>query len=398
MTPPRVMAFANKGLDSNEGLRLQILLSQTPSEFVPFDHHSKLRSAFGLLKRIVQERPELVVMEGTGLAGGFVCLASRLLGSKYILSSGDSVGPFVASLHPSLGPVFGVYERLLCRFSAGFIGWTPYLVGRALSFGAPRGVSAPGWAASQPTTAALAESRERVRRELGIESKAIVFGIAGSLVWNRRVKYCYGWELLRAIRRVKRSDVVVLIIGSGTGLSHLREQAGSHLNQKVLTPGEVSSDRVWQYMSAFDVGSLPQSVDGVGSFRYTTKISEYLAAGVPIVTGRIPLSYDLDEGWLWRLPGEAPWDERYIAALADLMEKIAPSELSARRAAVPMRSALFDKQRQVYRVTQFIADVRDVQSGANPAKQPFSWPAALPESTDAKAPLASTVPRSPNPS
>ena len=43
---------------------------------------------------------------------------------------------------------FAMYERMLCRFSAGFIGWTSYLVGRAISFGAPRGMTAasgPGW-------------------------------------------------------------------------------------------------------------------------------------------------------------------------------------------------------------------------------------------------------------
>ena len=27
------------------------------------------------------------------------------------------------------GPFASIYERLLCRFSAGFIGWTPYLRG-----------------------------------------------------------------------------------------------------------------------------------------------------------------------------------------------------------------------------------------------------------------------------
>ena len=60
-----------------------------------------------------------------------------------------------------------------------------------------------------------------------------------------------------------------------------------------------------------DVASLPQSVDGVGSFRYTTKLSEYLAARLPVVTGEIPLAFDLDDGWMWRLPGDAPWEERY---------------------------------------------------------------------------------------
>ena len=43
-----------------------------------------------------------------------------------------------------------------------------------------------------------------------------------------------------------------------------------------------------EFLAAFDLASLPQSVDRVGSFRYSTKLSEYLAAGLPIVTSQIP--------------------------------------------------------------------------------------------------------------
>jgi hypothetical protein len=106
-----------------------------------------------------------------------------------------------------------------------------------------------------------------------------------------------------------------------------------------------------------DVGSLPQSVDGVGSFRYTTKISEYLAAGLPVVTGEIPLAYDLEDGWLWRLPGDAPWDERYVEALADLMRTLTPVSLEDRRSRVPRDDPLFSLERQRRQVCGFVRDV-----------------------------------------
>jgi hypothetical protein len=69
------------------------------------------------------------VMEGTGLA---VMIGRLLRGVPYLVSSGDAVGPFIATQWPLFEPVFLAYERLLCRWSAGFIGWTPYLTGRAL--------------------------------------------------------------------------------------------------------------------------------------------------------------------------------------------------------------------------------------------------------------------------
>jgi len=41
-------------------------------------------------------------------------------------------------------------------------------------------------------------------------------------------------------------------------------------------------------------------VDRTGGFRFTTKVSEYLDAGLPVVTSQIPMGYDLNGGWAWR--------------------------------------------------------------------------------------------------
>src|SRR5262249_31540693 len=149
-----------------------------------------------------------------------------------------------------------------------------------------------------------------------IPADALVFGIVGSLAWNKRVGYCYGYELIEAIHRIDRPEAVVLIVGEGDGRVRLEQLAGKRLGRTVIFTGSVGRDVVPDYLAAMDVASLPQSVDGVGSFRYTTKLSEYLAAGLPVVTGQIPLAYDLDGNWLWRLPGKAPWDDHYICALS----------------------------------------------------------------------------------
>ena len=103
----------------------------------------------------------------------------------------------------------------------------------------------------------------------------------------------------------------------------------------MLLPGPVPRDEVQAYLRAFDVGSLPQSVDQVGALRYTTKLSEYIAAELPTVTGQLPLAYEFAGDWLWRLPGDAPWDERYIAALARVMATVDRAGVERRRALVP---------------------------------------------------------------
>jgi hypothetical protein len=355
---PRVLALATKGTGTNEEDRLRVLLGGIDAEFLPFDKSSKRQSFFSTLDRVLRDRPELLVMEGTGLAGGLVCLITRLLGrSRYVFSSGDAVGPFIGAHSALAGPVFSIYERLLCRLSAGFIGWTPYLSGRALTFGAPRAVTACGFAPVPLDAQAAEAARGEVRRELGIDQNAIVFGIAGAVMWNPRRGYCYGQELIEAAKLLNREDVKILIVGGGSGLDRLKKQAGERGGKSIFFTGMVPGLEVSRYLAAMDIASLPQSRDGVGNFRYTTKISEYAAARLPIVTGRLPLAYDLDDGSIWRLPGHAPWSGEFTSALGELMNNISAAELTAARAKVNADRPEFDAGRQTARVTAFIEDI-----------------------------------------
>ena len=350
----RVACFATQGTGSGDEARIRELLSPLSPTVLPFDRTTKGRSLAGTVRRLLRDRPDIVVMEGTGIAGGLAVMIARLGGVRYVVSSGDAVSPYLSSFRPWLRPIAGAYERLLCRSAAGFIGWSPYLVGRALTLGAPRAMTAANWA---PSTDNAAVDRAAARRHFGVPDEAIVFGLVGSLDWHSRASYCYGSELVRAASRVERDDLIVLVVGDGSGREILAELAGTQLGRSVLLPGRVPREDVPLALAAMDVASLPQSVDGVGAFRYTTKISEYLAAGLPVVTGEIPLAYDLDDGWLWRLPGDAPWDESYIGALSELMRTIDSDEVARKRAHVPDESDLFSLERQRRQVSDFVRDV-----------------------------------------
>jgi glycosyltransferase involved in cell wall biosynthesis len=349
------MCFATQGEGSRDEDRIRALLAPLRPTVFPFRRGAKIASAARLVARAWRDRPDVIVMEGTGIAGGAALLLLRAAArTRYVVSSGDAVAPYLGGRAPWLRPFAALYERLLCRLSAGFIGWTPYLVGRALTFGAPRAMTAPGWA----PFSARADARDELRERLGIAEDAVVFGIVGSLDWNARVGYCYGWELIQAVRGVRDRPVVALVVGDGSGLDHLREAAAG-MNGQVVFTGRVPRDEVPAYLSAMDVGSLPQSVDGVGSFRYTTKVSEYAEAGLPIVTGEIPLAYDLDGGGLWRLPGDAPWDRRYIESMTQLMERLEPREIDGKRAAARSRGELFRLETQQSQVASFVESITE---------------------------------------
>jgi len=245
----------------------------------------------------------------------------------------------------------------LCRHSSGFVGWTPYLAGRALTMGTPRAMTAASWAPYAPDPERLVESRIRLRRSLGIPEHAIVVGITGRLAWSRRLGYCYGHELVQAVLRSESDRICALIVGDGDGKVRLETLAGKALNHTVFLPGRVPREQVPDYLAAMDVGSLPQSVDGVGTFRYTTKISEYFSVGLPFITNEIPAAYDLDYGGLWRLPGEAPWDPCFIDALVQLLTNLTLESIKLKRNSIPAYIRDFDRDVQVQRVTNFVNEI-----------------------------------------
>jgi hypothetical protein len=351
----QILCFATHGEDHLDAERLRYLLEPLSPQSYPFDHARKLRSAIGLARVVRTQRPSLVVMEGTGLAGGITLLAlSIVLRVPFVVASGDAVGPYLSLRSRLAGILGGLYERLLCRRCAGYIGWTPYLVGRAITFGARHAMTAQGW----PRDHASDGARETIRKQLGIPEDALVVGLTGSLNWRARIGYAYGAELVRAMRDVKRRDVVVCIVGDGPGRERLIEMAGQDLGARILIPGRVPPEDVADHLAAFDVASLPQSVDGVGSFRYSTKLSEYLAAGLPIITGQIPAAYDLIGESCWRLPGQTPWSDTYVAAMVELLEGLTAPAIAERREAVRRRGDdTFDQPAQQRRTTEFISDI-----------------------------------------
>lgn len=355
----RLFAFATQGTGGNDEARLRQLLEKTPGvEFLPFDYRQKVKSAWGIFLKIFRDRPQLVVLEGTGLAGGIAVIFGRFLGRvPYVVSSGDAIAPFISSQIPLLWPFFLLFEKILTHFSSGFIGWTPYLSGRAITFGATRVMTAPGWAPTYLSENERVQARAALRCEYRIPEDALVIGIVGSLSWNKRAGFCYGYELVRAFERITRQDAVLLIVGDGTGRPHLEKLAGKYLGNKIILTGQVPRTKIPELLAAMDIASLPQSVDAVGSFRYSTKLTEFMGAGLPIFMGEVPMAFDLPGNWFWRVPGRAPWTDEYVENLAAMIDDLKPEEIQQKKGAVPRSIPEFEKDFQVSRVTEFIQSI-----------------------------------------
>src|SRR5438132_1859114 len=107
-----ILCFATQGEQHLDAARLHYLLDPLEPESYAFNHDRKLGSALGLARAVVKQRPALVVMEGTGIAGGLTLLAlDALRRVPYVVSSGDAVGPYLRLRSRLLGGLGSLYER-----------------------------------------------------------------------------------------------------------------------------------------------------------------------------------------------------------------------------------------------------------------------------------------------
>lgn len=347
--------FATKGSGSNDASRIADLLSELNPTEIPFDYSKKATSFSRIMSTVVKQRPNLIVMEGTGIAGGAALILCRFLyGTNYMVSSGDSIAPFLSRRWKLLYPLFWLYETVLYRKSAGIIAWTPYLVGRAITMGAKHAISAPGWI-NKTNIDTSASSRKRIRERLGLESTDIGIAIAGSIDWDSSAQYAYGLELVRAATKSKRSEIVVFIIGEGSGLSKLKQIADASKAVRIVFLGKKPHEETLETLGAMDLASLPQTCDPVGALRYTYKFVEYYELGLPIVTGELPLAYDLYLDGSWRLPGDSPWSRRYIEALTEFMDSVDHEEIEKKRNHIS-KADFFARNTQVDRVKNFVQE------------------------------------------
>ena len=109
-----LLCFATQGAGSADEQRLSHLLKPLRPRFLAVDRRHKQRLPLDLLRAIERRRPDVIVVEGTGAAGGVGVMSARLLKKvPYIVSSGDAVEPYLRAFHRRVGLAAKVYEHSL---------------------------------------------------------------------------------------------------------------------------------------------------------------------------------------------------------------------------------------------------------------------------------------------
>ena len=315
------------------------------------------RAASREMAGLLASRPwDLVYLEGTGIGGGLPLIRATRRGQRFIVSSGDPIsGFFRVTRGPLPGWLFGAYERRLYRACTAFVGWTPYLTGAALRLGARRAITVEGGVELDRFRPLPPAERAAVRTRFGLSADHLVCGVVGSLAWAPRQKYCYGLELVEALRRVRRRDVSVLIVGDGDGRARLEAAVPAELRDRVIFTGRLPEAAVVEAMNALDVGFVTQSLDELGSFRLTTKLPEYLACGVPVAMSPIPGFYDYAQEAGWPLPALHPASAEFHAACAGWLDTLRPGQIAEKaRHARRVAAERFDYERLSMKFCSFV--------------------------------------------
>jgi len=249
-------------------------------------------------------------------------LAGKLFhGARFVLSTGDAVYAFARStMHRVKAVAMGVMEFLALHLAdAIIICGAPYhkqlLESRGFRnlFWIPGGVDTSLF---RPLDVA------NLRTELGL-ANVLTIGVVGSVNFSVKHQFCYGWEVVEALRLLKGLPVRGIVVGVGDGIPFLKSKAREYgVEDQLLFTGWVDHDILPQYINLIDVCISTQSNDLVGQVRITAKVPEYLACGRYVIASNVggATEFVKDSGLL--LPSQGVRDLRYVETIVSHLKKI----------------------------------------------------------------------------
>ena len=159
---------------------------------------------------------------------------------------------------------------------------------------------------------------------LGLGGRVVV-GVLGSCTWSPRLRIAYGWDLVEALAQLRDLPVSGLLIGDGSGVSHLRERARTlGVADRLVVAGRRPMDELPALLAACDICLSTQTNDVVGNVRTTGKLPLYLACGRFVLASQVgEAAFVLPAEML--VPYEGVVDLEYPNRLAERIRQIVTS-------------------------------------------------------------------------
>ena len=331
----KILCLNTAGKDRQDALRMRRLASRLDAEVIYYDIDrsvSRLQAMRSVWQLLRSQNWDLVYQEGTGIAGGINLIVAALTRKQaFVVSSGDPIAGFFRTTKGAIiGNIFEIYERLLYKTSAGFIGWTPYLTGVAIRLGTKRAVTVEGSVDLEIFYPYSKEKRLEIKQKYNIPADHLICGVIGSLIWVPTQSYCYGYELVEILKRIDRKDISFLVVGDGDGKEILERSVPEELRSRIVFTGRLPETEVVDVVNAMDIGFVTLFGE-MGNYRLTTKLPEYLACGVPVAMTPTAAFYDYALTGGWALPEYHPATVEFNEICARWLDRLSWDEVAEKK-------------------------------------------------------------------
>lgn len=312
------------------GVHVYRIQKRVRNEKGPINHLARLvkfflRSAWTLAVHHHRARYDLVHVHSVPDFQVFATLVPKLLGARVILDIHDIVPEFYASK-------FGVDERSLVFRMLRFIE-------EASAAYSDHVIISNGLWYEKLTRRSVPP--EKCRTIMNYPDPSIFYRRPREVADNADFVMCYPGTLnwhqgidvaIRAmvLLRAKAPHLKFLIIGDGPDREKLKGLIRHyHLEDRVTIAGLVSIDEIARNMANIDLGVVPKRRNSFGNEAFSTKILEFMAMGVPVVTSNTRIDqYYFREGLVRFFESENTED--LAANILDLAQN--PAKLSMLRA------------------------------------------------------------------
>jgi glycosyltransferase involved in cell wall biosynthesis len=305
---------------------------------VAYRSRRKVMSVARFILFLARAKPQIVYVFDMSYSGVFAALLYKLVsGCCLIIDTGDAICELAQSMGRS-----GIKLRLTRFLESVSLSMADRIVVRGTFHQrllSEKGIQAELIRDGVDTNQFAGDSRKRPEF-----AQALTVGVLGSSVWNEKLQWCYGLELVETLRLLKDLPVRGVMIGDGSGIARLESLCDQYgLRGRMSFPGRVPYSELPAQLRLMDVCLSTQTNDVVGQVRTTGKLPLYMAAG------RYVLASEVGEARLvlnkeMLIEHEGPINTEYAQKLAHKIASLLnnPEKLARGLENVPVAKSHFD--------------------------------------------------------
>ena len=290
-SPVTIIAFIVSGdCESAMGVRAGEMASRLRADYeihIVYRAPQKLISIFSIFTSLKRLRPSVSYVFDISYAAVLSAVCYKLIfRNSLIIETGDAITELVRSTG-SRGRIGVWLTQLLEGIAFRFADRIVVRGSFHKKWLSRRGIEADVIQDGVDTKTFAPLDVSILRKEYGLDGFLTV-GLIGTSIWSKKLQMCYGWELVEVLRLLKNKPVKGVMIGSGSGIAHLKALSREYgIEDKVVFPGQVHYQELARYLNLIDVCLSTQTNNLVGQVRTTGKLPLYLAGGRYVLASKV---------------------------------------------------------------------------------------------------------------